>query len=171
MAANPEICRERAKKSLAVAAALVPAIGYDRAAEMAKEALRDREAVSACTGRLACRKPSPASRTHLLPESELRVVGLRFHLGRRLLLGGQTQLPGRIRQGHRTLRMDASPRIRPLSADGALLGVRFRNHRSWFLHGMYWWRPSRTADCCASRVQRSGARVASSDTVAVREQT
>ena len=60
-------------------------------------------------------------------------MGLRFHLGRRLLLGGQTQLPGRIRQGHRTLRMDASPRIRPLSADGALLGVRFRNYRRWFL--------------------------------------
>jgi fumarate hydratase, class II len=40
MEANPEICRESAEKSLALAAALVPAIGYDRAAEIAKEAFR-----------------------------------------------------------------------------------------------------------------------------------
>ena len=40
MEANPEICPENTEKSLALAAALVPAIGYDRAAEIAKEAFR-----------------------------------------------------------------------------------------------------------------------------------
>jgi fumarate hydratase class II len=40
MEVNPEICRESVEKSLALAAALVPAIGYDRAAEIAHEAFR-----------------------------------------------------------------------------------------------------------------------------------
>jgi len=40
MEPNPDICRAGAEKSLALAAALVPAIGYDRAATIAREALR-----------------------------------------------------------------------------------------------------------------------------------
>ena len=40
MEANPDTCRASAEKSLALVTALVPAIGYDRAAEIAKEAFR-----------------------------------------------------------------------------------------------------------------------------------
>ena len=45
MEANPEICRTSAEKSLALAAALVPAVGYDRAAEIAQEAFRSGETI------------------------------------------------------------------------------------------------------------------------------
>ena len=40
MEANPDTCRASAEKSLALVTALVPVIGYDRAAEIAKEAFR-----------------------------------------------------------------------------------------------------------------------------------
>jgi fumarate hydratase class II len=40
MEANPDTCRACAEKSLSLVTALVPVIGYDRAAEMAKEAFR-----------------------------------------------------------------------------------------------------------------------------------
>ena len=56
--ANPGICRESVEKSLALAAALVPAIGYDRAAEIAKEALRTGKTVREVA-------------RHVLPEQQL----------------------------------------------------------------------------------------------------
>ncbi len=50
--ANPEVCRANAEKSLALATALVPAIGYDRAAAIGKEAFRRGRTIREVAGKL-----------------------------------------------------------------------------------------------------------------------
>lgn len=80
----------------------------------------------------------PALRTGLLPRTWLGFARRRFDFGCRLLLGGQAHFPRRIGLDHRTLRMDAFPGIRSLSADRAVLALCGSDDRSWLLlaHGV-----------------------------------
>jgi fumarate hydratase class II len=63
IAANEERCREMVERSLALATALAPAVGYDEAAEIAKEAHRTGRTVREVVGDRAARgdeaSPSP----------------------------------------------------------------------------------------------------------------
>jgi fumarate hydratase class II len=58
--ANEERCRELAEKSLATVTSLAPKIGYDKAAELAKRAMKEDKTVR-----------QVAREMNLLPEAEL----------------------------------------------------------------------------------------------------
>jgi fumarate hydratase class II len=63
VSANEERCRELAEKSLAIVTSLAPRIGYDRAAELAKRAMKEDKTVR-----------EVAREMRLLPEEELERV-------------------------------------------------------------------------------------------------
>jgi fumarate hydratase class II len=50
---NADRCRELAERTLATVTALVPTLGYDRAAEIAKRAFRENQSVRAVAEKMA----------------------------------------------------------------------------------------------------------------------